>query len=126
MARPLPIALALALLAVPPLAARPAADSDAPPAREGSDGRTPDIGDGQRQQPTRERTQELLDQGGAARPPSVARGQLRDLNAISRDLLPPGAPLPAPGARPAPDRSGGIPATGSDGTPAAPAGGGGR
>lgn len=74
------------------LAVAPAAAADPPPpdgARGGSDS-------WQRQQPTRERTRELLREEGIARDPETSRGQLRSLNALSDQLLPEGAKRPAP------------------------------
>ncbi len=61
----------------------------------------------QRQQPTKDRARDLMREEGVAAPPEVRREQLRDLNATSRDLLPPGAPLPAPRLAEEPPRQSG-------------------
>ncbi|MBU8536580.1 hypothetical protein [Falsiroseomonas tokyonensis] len=53
----------------------------------------------QRQQPTVERTRRLAREEGVAASPQERREQLRDLNAIARELLPPDPVLPAPGLR---------------------------
>jgi hypothetical protein len=53
----------------------------------------------QRQQPTVERTRRLAHEEGVAASPRERREQLRDLNAIARELLPPDPVLPAPGLR---------------------------
>ncbi len=54
----------------------------------------------QRQQPTRDRTQELLQQEGIRPSPAERREELRSLNEIHRGLMPPGAVPPAPGLAP--------------------------
>ncbi|MGK7870536.1 hypothetical protein [Falsiroseomonas sp. E2-1-a20] len=53
----------------------------------------------QRQQPTVERTRRLTREQGVAASPQERREELRDLNAIARELLPPDPVLPAPGLR---------------------------
>ena len=72
-----------------------------PPPRPGQQG-AEDADAWQRQQPTRERTRSLMQDEGVARAPAERREELRDLNAIARDLLPPGAALPAPDLERAP------------------------
>lgn len=64
----------------------------------------------QRQQPTVERTQRLMRGEGVAEPPQERREELRTLNEIARDLLPPDPVLPAPGLRDS--TAGDRPATG--------------
>ncbi len=59
----------------------------------------------QRQQPTRDRTQELLRQNDGQASPADRREELRTLNQIHRELMPPGVTVPAPGV---------IPQTGGD------------
>ncbi len=56
----------------------------------------------QRQQPTRERTQRLMEQQGVAPSEEERREQLRTLNEIHRQLMPPGTTVPAPGLAPSP------------------------
>lgn len=79
---------------VPLLAGNPAQAEDnqrsAPPVRVGP------IWNGQQHQPERAPTQQKLEQDGIARPAEESRSELRSLNELSRELLPSGAPLPAP------------------------------
>ncbi len=56
-------------------------------------------GSWQRQQPTVERARELMREQGVAESPQERREELRDLNAIARELLPPDPTLPAPGLK---------------------------
>lgn len=62
----------------------------------------------QRQQPTRERAQDLLRQEGEAASPAERRQELRSLNELHRELMPRGTTVPAPGVAPpsgsSPDR----------------------
>lgn len=55
----------------------------------------------QRQQPSRERTQDLLREHDAGATPAERRRELRTLNELHRELMPPGTNLPAPGVAPA-------------------------
>lgn len=68
-----------------------AAAQDTPPSRIGP------IWDGQRHQPSRGVVQERLQEQGTAPDPARNEQQLRELNELSRQLLPPGSPVPAPG-----------------------------
>ena len=61
----------------------------------------------QRQQPTRERTRELMEREGVALSPEERREQLRTLNEIHRELMPPGSTVPAPEVARNPERPGG-------------------
>ncbi len=71
----------------------------APPPRIGP------IWDGQRHQPSRGEVEERLRARGTIPRPEERRDELRELNELSRELLPPGSPLPAPEvARDAPVR----------------------
>jgi hypothetical protein len=54
----------------------------------------------QRQQPTRERVQDLLQQDGIQPSPAERPEELRSLNEIHRQLMPPGTTVPAPGLAP--------------------------
>jgi hypothetical protein len=56
----------------------------------------------QRQQPTRERTQDLLREQDAAASTEERRQELRTLNELHRELMPPGTTVPAPGVTPPP------------------------
>jgi hypothetical protein len=56
----------------------------------------------QRQQPTRERTQDLLREQDAAASPEERRQELRTLNELHRELMPPGTTVPAPSVPPPP------------------------
>ena len=57
----------------------------------------------QRQQPTRERARELMRQEGVLPSAEERREELRTLNEIYRDVMPPGqGTLPAPGLAPEP------------------------
>ena len=71
------------------LAGGPALAQDAP-ARNGP------IWNGRQHQPSRGDTQERLQDEAATPQADRERNQLRDLNALSRQLLPPGSALPAP------------------------------
>lgn len=51
----------------------------------------------QRQQPTRDRVHRLLREEGIAPSPQERRRELRTLNRIHRELMPPGTMVPAPG-----------------------------
>ena len=54
----------------------------------------------QRQQPTRDRTQDLMRREGVAESQAERRQELRSLNEIHRELMPPGTTVPAPGLTP--------------------------
>lgn len=82
------LVLAAGLAALPAISAA----QDAPPSRIGP------IWDGRQHQPSRGTVQERLRDQGAAPEPEQSREELRDLNELSRRLLPPGSPVPAPGA----------------------------
>ena len=73
-----------------------AAQQEAPDSSAPHSGRGP-IWHGRQHQPSREATQERLRGAGAGRDPSESQDELRTLNDLSRRLLPPGSPLPAPG-----------------------------
>lgn len=60
-------------------------------------GRAEDTSRWQRQQPTRQRTQKLFRKEGIAPSPQERRGELRTLNRVHRELMPPGTTVPAPG-----------------------------
>lgn len=62
-----------------------------------SPGRADGTSHWQRQQPTRQRTQRLLREEGIAPSPQERRNELRALNRIHRELMPPGTTVPAPG-----------------------------
>lgn len=72
--------------------ALPAAAQPAPPAGSGP------IQNGRQQQPSRGETESRLRQQGAAAPAPERDRELRDLNALSQQLLPPGSGVPAPEA----------------------------
>lgn len=73
------------------LAQAPVATQPPPP------GRTDGTSQWQRQQPTRERAQSLLRDEGIAPSPQERRRELRTLNRLHRELMPPGTTVPAPG-----------------------------
>ena len=79
-----PVAAAL-LLAAPAALAQGAAGSGP-------------IWNGRQHQPTRGETEQRLQQEGTAPRDDRERGQLRELNELSRELLPPGSTEPAPQA----------------------------
>lgn len=58
------------------------------------------IQNGRQQQPSRGETESRLRQQGVAAPGQERDRELQDLNAFSRQLLPPGSAVPAPGAEP--------------------------
>lgn len=60
-------------------------------------GRTDGTSQWQRQQPTRERAQRLLREEGIAPSPQERERELRTLNRLHRELMPPGTTVPAPG-----------------------------
>ncbi len=63
------------------------------------------IWDGRHHQLRRQEVEDRLRERGVLPGPERRQDQLRDLNALSRELLPPGSPLPAPEvARDAPVR----------------------
>lgn len=73
------------------LAQTPEATPSPPP------GRADGTSHWQRQQPTRKRTQRLFREEGIAPSPQERRRELRMLNRIHRELMPPGTTVPAPG-----------------------------
>lgn len=56
------------------------------------------IWNGRQHQPTRGETEQRLQQDGTAPRDDRERAQLRELNELSRELLPPGSAEPAPDA----------------------------
>ena len=56
------------------------------------------IQNGRQQQPSRGETESRLQQQGAGAPGHQRDRELQDLNALSRQLLPPGSAVPAPEA----------------------------
>lgn len=64
---------------------------------QGTAGNSP-IWNGRQHQPTRGETEQRLRQDGTSPRDDRERGQLRELNELSRELLPPGSTEPAPEA----------------------------
>ncbi|MBI0538519.1 hypothetical protein D9599_23440 [Roseomonas sp. KE2513] len=64
---------------------------------QGTAGNSP-IWNGRQHQPTRGETEQRLRQDGTPSGDERERGQLRELNELSRELLPPGSTEPAPEA----------------------------
>lgn len=83
----------------------PAQEREAPAASPPD--RTDQSQDRNLQQPTRERTRELLREEGIAPSAEERRSQLRELNDIHRELMPPGSTVPAPGSAVNPAQPGG-------------------
>lgn len=75
---------------------RAAAQRAVPEAANSHPGGGP-IRHGQQHQPSRTETQQRLRDAGVGRDRTRSEAELRDLNDLSRRLLPPGASLPAPG-----------------------------
>jgi hypothetical protein len=73
--------------------ALPALAQQAPPPATSSP-----IQNGRQQQPSRGETESRLQQQGVGAPSQERDRELQDLNALSRQLLPPGSPVPAPEA----------------------------
>ncbi|WP_043837543.1 hypothetical protein [Muricoccus aerilatus] len=64
---------------------------------QGTAGNSP-IWNGRQHQPTRGETEQRLRQDGTSPSDDSERSQLRELNELSRELLPPGSTEPAPEA----------------------------